>query len=62
MEVRAREVAAVFAKERFATKRELNTLSQIAADAAQILPPDFVSVNPSAVAAQVLQILMLYLT
>jgi hypothetical protein len=40
-------MAKIFQKERFATKRELNSLSRLAADAAQIFPPDFVSVTQS---------------
>ena len=50
---RAEAVAAGFRKERFATKRELNTLSQLAAEAAKVFPPDFSSVNPADVLAQV---------
>jgi hypothetical protein len=50
--LRSREIALSFQKERFATKRELNNLSRLAADASQIFPPDFVSATPIAVAEQ----------
>jgi len=53
VEERGREIAAIFRKERFATKRELNNLSRLAADASQIFPPDFVSATPEEVSAQV---------
>lgn len=43
VEIRGREIAKGFQKERFATKRELNLLSRLTADSAQIFPPDFVS-------------------
>jgi len=43
---KATEVARAFQVERFATKRELNSLSQLCAEATKILPPDFPSVNP----------------
>jgi len=44
---RGAEIAKCFAKERFATKRELNSLSRLAVDASQIFPPDFVSATAS---------------
>lgn len=53
VEQRGREVANAFQKERFATKRELNNLSRLTADASQIFPPDFVSCRPTDIAAQV---------
>jgi hypothetical protein len=53
VESRARELAKEFQKDRFVTKREINNLSRLAADATDILPPDFVSVRPSSVAAHV---------
>ena len=43
IEKRGREIAKGFQKDRFATKRELNLLSRLIADANQIFPPDFVS-------------------
>lgn len=46
---RGREIAKCFQKERFATKRELNSLSRLAADAVQIFPPDFVSASATEV-------------
>jgi hypothetical protein len=45
--LRGRAIAQCFAKERFATKRELNNLSRLAVDASQIFPPDFVSATAS---------------
>ena len=48
-------MAAAFQKERFATKRELNTLSQITAEAAKIFPPDYASVFPAVVEKKVLK-------
>jgi hypothetical protein len=53
LRAKAYEVAAVFQKERFATKRELNSLSQVAADATKIFPPDFLSVDPVKIQAKV---------
>ena len=50
---RATAVCGAFQQDRFATKRELNSLSQLAADMVKIFPPDFTSVNPADVAAQV---------
>ena len=47
------QVAAAFQKERFATKRELNTLSQITAEASRIFPPDYASVRPEDVERKV---------
>lgn len=44
---RGREIAKSFAKERFATKRELNSLTRLAVDSSQIFPPDFVSASAS---------------
>jgi hypothetical protein len=46
-------VAQIFRKERFATKRELNSLSRLAADASQVFPPDFVSATPKAISEAV---------
>lgn len=42
---KTREIARLFQKERFATKRELNSISQIIADSSKIFPPDFASLN-----------------
>jgi hypothetical protein len=53
VESRGREVAQIFRKERFATKRELNSLSRLAADASQVFPPDFVSATPKAISEAV---------
>lgn len=50
---RGREIAQCFAKERFATKRELNNLSRLAVDASQIFPPDFVSAIATVIYASV---------
>ena len=50
---RAAGVCSAFQHDRFATKRELNSLSQLAADMVKIFPTDFTSVNPVDVAAQV---------
>jgi hypothetical protein len=47
---RARDVCRVYQVERFATKKEINSLSQLAADAPKIFPPDFLSVDPQTVA------------
>ena len=44
----------VFQQERFATKRELNSLSQLAADPLKVFPPDFTEVKPSDVATKVM--------
>jgi hypothetical protein len=42
-------VAATFAQERFATKRELTNLSRLTAEANKIFPPDFASVDSNEV-------------
>lgn len=49
-------IAKLFQRERFATKRELNTISQIVADSTKVFPPDFISLTPEYVstAAQAL--------
>jgi hypothetical protein len=47
VDARARDIAAAFQRDRFATKRELNVLSQVAAEAARIFPPDFASIDPA---------------
>ena len=51
----ASAVCAALQNDRFATKRELNNLTLLAADSAKIFPPDFASVTPQdvATAAQV---------
>lgn len=54
---KAIEVSAAFRKERFSTKRELNILSQITAEAIKVFPPDFISVDPVLVYAQAQQLL-----
>ena len=50
-------VCVALQNDRFATKRELNNLTLLAADSAKIFPPDFASVTPQniAIAAQVRQ-------
>jgi hypothetical protein len=50
---RARAIAAAFQKERFATKRELNLLSQVTAEVSKIFPPDFASALPDAIETRV---------
>lgn len=50
---KAVDVSAKFQSDRFATKRELTTMSRLAAEAAKIFPPDFASVDPPVVYAQV---------
>lgn len=50
---KTKEIAKLFQKERFATKRELNTISQIIADSSKIFPPDFMSLNAADVLANV---------
>jgi hypothetical protein len=47
VDARARDIAAAFQRDRFATKRELNALSQLAAEASRIFPPDFASIDPA---------------
>jgi hypothetical protein len=47
---RAKDVCKVYQVERFSTKKEINSLSQLAADASKIFPPDFLSIDPTAVA------------
>ncbi len=44
--IKAREVAAVFAVERFATKKELERLTQVSAEAAKLFPAVYVSIIP----------------
>jgi hypothetical protein len=56
VDVRGRLIAKIFEKERFATKRELNSLSRLAAEAAQIFPPDFVSATQSKVTETMKQV------
>ncbi len=53
LQQRTNEVAAAFQIERFATKKELNKLAQITGEAAKLFPPDFASVDPQEVVAQV---------
>ena len=50
---RARAIAFAFQKERFATKRELNLLSQVTAEVSKIFPPDFASALPDAIESRV---------
>jgi len=45
--LQARCVAAAFALERFATKKELIQLAQLTGEASKILPPDFPSLDPA---------------
>ena len=46
----AKSVCRIYQVERFATKKEINLLSQLAADAPKIFPPDFLSLHPANVA------------
>lgn len=50
---KARQVAAYFQIERFATKRELTKLSQMTAECAKVFPPDFASADPEEIIKQV---------
>ena len=43
---KAKEVASVFATERFATKKELERLTQVSAEASKLFPADFPSIVP----------------
>ena len=54
--IKARTVAAAFQKERFATKRELNLLSQVTAEASRLFPPDYASVNPARIESKAREI------
>jgi hypothetical protein len=49
---KAREVAAAFQVERFATKKELTKMSQLTAECAKVFPPDFASVDAEEVIKQ----------
>ena len=51
IEKAGRVVAAAFATERFATKKECERLTQVAAEASKLFPPDFPSINPPEIAA-----------
>ena len=44
--LKGREVAAAFARERFATKKELERLTQVSAEAAKLFPSDYPSIVP----------------
>ena len=46
IEESGRRVAKAFAVQRFATKHELERLTQVAAEAAKLFPPDFPSIDP----------------
>ena len=46
---RARDIAKLYQKERFANKKELNNMSQITAESSNIFPPDFVSATPECI-------------
>ena len=46
IEASGRLVAATFATERFATKKECERLTQVAAEASKLFPPDFPSISP----------------
>ena len=46
IEDRASKICKVYQVERFITEKEQNAINQIVADAAQIFPPDFISVTP----------------
>jgi len=51
LQEKAKEVAAVFAVERFATKKELERLTQVSAEAAKLFPPDYISIVPDDIKA-----------
>lgn len=51
IEKAGRYVAAAFATERFATKKECERLTQVAAEASKLYPPDFPSINPEEIRA-----------
>lgn len=51
IEKAGRVVAAAFATERFATKKECERLTQVAAEASKLFPPDFPSIKPPEIAA-----------
>lgn len=51
IEKAGRVVAAAFATDRFATKKECERLTQVAAEASKLFPPDFPSINPPEIAA-----------
>jgi len=51
LQEKATEVAAVFAVERFATKQELERLTQVSAEASKLFPPDYPSIVPSDIKA-----------
>ena len=46
-----RMVAKAFASQRFATKHELERLTQVAAEASEAIPPDFPSIDPEEIKA-----------
>ena len=46
-----RMVAKAFASQRFATKHELERLTQVAAEASKLFPPDFPSIDPEEIKA-----------
>ena len=49
--VKAQEVAAFYQKERFATKKEMDNMSQLTAEVGRLFPPDFMSVVPAEIIA-----------
>jgi hypothetical protein len=51
LQEKAKEVAAVFAVERFVTKKELERLTQVSAEAAKLFPPDYISIVPDDIKA-----------
>lgn len=53
LRAKAEEVSMIYRVERFATKKELNQLAQLAAESGKIFPTDFASVNSAAILAKV---------
>ena len=49
LNAKGQEIAAFYQRERFATKKELDNVSQLTAEVSKLLPPDFMSVIPSEV-------------
>jgi len=51
LQEKAKEVAAAFAVERFATKKELERLTQVSAEATKLFPSDYPSIVPADIRA-----------
>jgi hypothetical protein len=47
LEAKTQEIAVFYQKERFATKKELDNMSQLTAEVSKLFPPDFMSVVPA---------------